>query len=1572
MSDLDIQFNDAARNAVAFAHHTNDAEKLDLYALYKQATEGDNRARKPGIFDIIKAAKWRAWSELAGTPQNVAKQRYIDLVTRLRISLRKEAPSRSATSAPHPTYARSVRRESTTSADEMTLDDCLRERASGLPSKDVFVFLDANGEQIDRLNYAELDDRARVIAAAIQNCGPKGQRVLLLFEPGLLFASAFYGCMYAGAVAVPAYPPDPTRFERTLPRLQTIAADSSPAIVLTSASILALARQLLSFAPDLAKLEWISIEEIMGRENAGTYQEPALSPQDIAFIQYTSGSTSTPKGVVVSHRNVLTNARMMQRAAKQGMDRVIVSWLPQYHDLGLMTGIILPVVAGARSILMSPLDFLKRPALWMSSIHRYQATDTSAPNFALDLCVQKVPPEERAQWDLRSLKICLVGAEPVRHASLERFVRTFERHGLSRQSMLPGYGLAEAVVGVSCARMGDTWKTAFVDADELAQNRVVEVEPTHPSALALVASGSPIEEVTLEIVNPETCEPVASGQVGEVWITGLQVAMGYWQRDIESEQTFKARLAHGDERDWLRTGDFGFIRDAQLYITGRIKDVIILRGRNHYPQDVEITVELSHPRVRQGSVIAFGIEHEGAEGLVLVAEVDLRQLSTEQQKRATLDEIVTAIGAAVGTAHGLPVRDVALLKPRTIDKTSSGKLARQSCRQRYLSGTLDAEFIWKAEGARPTPRFSYAERTEDSGALFAQPMAEALCGMSLEERRSFLGDYMEKEIGALTGGSNKMSLRSSSRFDEIGMDSLSTMELIGRVERDTHVKMSIAKFLNATSLSALVENLLDAMDLDETPADDRRATSTEITASTASIGSARLKGGTWPKLTQAMALQDLSIPAPIFCIGGLGGTVPYLTQWSSALSYAKPLIVFQAVGIDGSESPLGSVEEMAQRYLKEMKAVQPHGPYVLAGHSFGGLVAYEMAQRLVEQGDSVEHLFLVDTIIVEDDKLHDEDESPVSEQTMAMYELFHMFRRFSGKGSDIGIYERLSSMSDVEQQHWLSVELSAEGSILPGSAMANVMAVYLASFSAMKRYRPLPYAGPVTLFQAKDGFPAQSLHPARKIVTHLGEPSLGWQRFCRALRVVFHGGDHFSIVLHPNATALADAVISTVGNTTRLGVGLHQLVSTKHSQKVGRPIEVSRHGVSFDPFHPALFDDPYPILHQLREQAPVYRDATSTWWVTRYVDVSAGLRDKRFSVDTRNAAVQDRENPDIAGEGVKPSLGSAWFRRQEELPLARLYNNFMLFIDPPRHQKLRRFFSPLFESSNMRRWKNDIDGRVDDLVSDMRMRRDPDVVRDLALPLPVSVISEMLGTPQHDAFILQSWAHELFRGFDPMLSGDAAQHISAAADDFTRYMNEHIERRRKSPKRDDMLGLLLEANEGESLTTDELAANCMLLFAAGFETTTSVIANSVLALLRNPDQLHMLRKNPELTDNAVEEFLRYDGALRMAMRTALEDVDIGGSSIPRGDSVVFVLPAANRDPDAFPDPDRLDVTRNAKHHVAFAHGIHYCLGAPLAKLEIQSAISALVRHDFMLVPGTVKWRESMIFRCLDQLRIAFL
>jgi hypothetical protein len=383
----------------------------------------------------------------------------------------------------------------------------------------------------------------------------------------------------------------------------------------------------------------------------------------------------------------------------------------------------------------------------------------------------------------------------------------------------------------------------------------------------------------------------------------------------------------------------------------------------------------------------------------------------------------------------------------------------------------------------------------------------------------------------------------------------------------------------------------------------------------------------------------------------------------------------------------------------------------------------------------------------------------------------------------------------------------------------------------------------------------------------------------------------------------------------------------------------------------------------------------AVWCVTRHADVVAGLRDKRFSVDSRNREGGGERSLGGHSDSMRPSALTAWFRKQESTPLARFYNNAMLFLDPPRHPRLRRLLASSFDPVVMRQWRGTIEDSVAELLSEMRLRRDPDVIRDFALPLPTTIIARMIGIPREDVPMLRRWSYDLTQSFDPIISSEVFQRAERTATDFMQYIREHVDRRRDSPvAASDLLSRMSEAEmDGDRLSMDELVANCILLFVAGFETTTNVIGNGLLALLKNPDELELLRGRPELIEGAVEELLRYDGTFGHVYRTALEDVEMGGKVVKRGDPVLFIIPAANRDPDVFPDPDRLDLTRNAKSHLAFGHGAHYCLGASLGRLEAQIAILAAVQGlpDLRLVPGGTSWRKSLSLRGLDKLRVAF-
>ncbi len=503
-----------------------------------------------------------------------------------------------------------------------TLVDVLRHWAELQPHERVFTFL-VDGETHEAtLTFRELDQQARAIGAMLDSMDLRGRRALLLYAPGLEYVSGFLGCLYAGVVAVPVYPPDPARLERTLPRLQAIAQDAQASVALTSADLLALSEPSVSIADELRALRWLSTDTVhAGAE--GDWKAPRLGESRLALIQYTSGSTRTPRGVMLSHASLLDNLELFREAVGFGPRMLAVSWLPPYHDMGLIGNILETVYAGAHLVMMSPVAFMQRPFRWLQAMSRYRAYGSGAPTFAFDLCVRKTDPEERATLDLRSWKVAICGAEPIRHDTLERFAAAFAQSGFRREALFPAYGLAEATVAVSAGPTGTPLPVRRLLASALEGNRVVDAPAGHSGVRHVASCGSPL--LTVAVIDPETRRRCAPDRIGEVWLSGPSVAAGYWNRPEDTAETFGARLADTGEGPFLRTGDLGFLRDGQLFITGRLKDLIILHGANHYPQDIELTAEQSHPALRRGCGAAFSVDIDGEERLGLVYEVDTRQ-----------------------------------------------------------------------------------------------------------------------------------------------------------------------------------------------------------------------------------------------------------------------------------------------------------------------------------------------------------------------------------------------------------------------------------------------------------------------------------------------------------------------------------------------------------------------------------------------------------------------------------------------------------------------------------------------------------------------------------------------------------------------------------------------------------------------------------------------------------------------------------------------------------------------------------------------------------------------------------
>ncbi|HEV7785623.1 MAG TPA: fatty acyl-AMP ligase, partial [Thermoanaerobaculia bacterium] len=452
----------------------------------------------------------------------------------------------------------------------------LRARAEERPNQAAFTFLTDGETEAGRLTYAELDFRARAVAAALREAVPPGERALLLYPPGLDFIVAFFGCLYAGVVAVPAYPPRPN--DRSQARLRAIARDAEPRVALSTSATLSGLAGLAAMAPELAAVRWMATDALASGVSDRQLSEP--SPESIAFLQYTSGSTAEPKGVEVTHANLLHNERMIGAAFEQDESSVVVGWLPLYHDMGLIGTVLQPLHAGGRCVLMSPLAFLQRPMRWLEVISRYRGTTSGGPNFAYELCVRKATPEALAGLDLTSWRVAFNGAEPVRAETLERFAGTFAPCGFRPEAFYPCYGLAEATLFVAGGVPGRRPRIAEVEAAALERNEVVSIAGSDRGARRLVSSGRPWMGQRIVVADPETGAACPPGRVGEIWIAGSSVARGYWRNPEATTHDFGAHLAGpGSDGPFLRTGDLGFVADGELYVTGRLKDLIILRGR---------------------------------------------------------------------------------------------------------------------------------------------------------------------------------------------------------------------------------------------------------------------------------------------------------------------------------------------------------------------------------------------------------------------------------------------------------------------------------------------------------------------------------------------------------------------------------------------------------------------------------------------------------------------------------------------------------------------------------------------------------------------------------------------------------------------------------------------------------------------------------------------------------------------------------------------------------------------------------------------------------------------------------
>ncbi|HZD64835.1 MAG TPA: fatty acyl-AMP ligase, partial [Acidimicrobiales bacterium] len=554
----------------------------------------------------------------------------------------------------------------------------LCDRAAERGERAALVFVGADGGE-EVLTYAALDRRARALGARLSAGYPVASRGLVLCEPGLDYVVAFFGCLYGGMVPVPAYPPSLQILERSVARLRAIAADAGASFAVTT-SLLA------PFAGDMAvrvggeAIEWLEVAE-PGDAHAPDWAPAGGDPGEVAFLQYTSGSTGDPRGVMVTHANLVAHLGMIAQIF--GVDGAWsgASWLPPYHDMGLIGGIMFPLWIGATGVLLSPETFLRRPLTWLRAISDHRLVWSPAPNFAFDLCVRHTTAEDRAALDLSSWRVAINGAEPVRAATLRAFIEAFGPAGFRPEAFWPALGLAEATLLATSGSLGNGASVVSLDPRALEAGRLAEAGPSGP-CVEVVSCGHPPEGAEALVVDPARAEVAPPGQVGEIWLRGPHVAAGYWGRPGESEAAFGARLADGTG-PFLRTGDLGALWRGELVVSGRMKDVIVVRGANHYPQDIEATMEGVDPGLRRGCGAAVAVP--GATGGELVALVQ----EVAPDRVGDLQGLVDRMKGAIARLHEVRVDAVVLIAPRTIPKTSSGKIQRRATRQALLAGGLE-------------------------------------------------------------------------------------------------------------------------------------------------------------------------------------------------------------------------------------------------------------------------------------------------------------------------------------------------------------------------------------------------------------------------------------------------------------------------------------------------------------------------------------------------------------------------------------------------------------------------------------------------------------------------------------------------------------------------------------------------------------------------------------------------------------------------------------------------------------------------------------------------------------------
>ena len=630
------------------------------------------------------------------------------------------------------------------SETDLFLPQRLDRRANAESDTWSLTFLDSKGLSDTCWEAATLRGRSRAIAAKLERMTEPGEPVLLVFEPSAAFLAAFLGCLWSGRPATPINPP---RRNRLVERLQSVAEDCGARVALTSAALSQAVSHWGDASPALAALHWIAVDDLPDAPDCAI---APIAASDLAFIQYTSGSTSSPKGVRITHGNLHYDMEQMAAAWALSPGSTMVTWLPAFHDLGLIFGLLLPLHVGCATVQMAPNSFLQRPRLWLEAITRFRGTHSAAPSFAYDLCCRRIPPDQRSDLDLSSLVMTMNAAEPINPEVMDRFAGEFAAHGFARDAFAPAYGLAESTLAVTGNGTGEAPIVRYFDANDLERHKSRTVDAGAANARALVGCGRPLPGIPIVIVDPETSRPCRPDTIGEIWVGGPTVGDGYWRRPDATAEAFGATLESGGTESFLRTGDLGVFVEGELFVTGRIKDLIILSGVNHYPQDIERAAQGAHDALRTDGGAAFAVTGAaGKERVVLVQELE------RTRRNEAPEPIFQAILDSVWRELELPLAGIALLSPGGVLRTSSGKIQRAANRRAWLAGQLPVVAEWSPPAAR------------HGSAPPSRPAA--LSERDLEE---WLRTWLAQHLGI-----GREQITSRQGFADMGLDSSGSVEL---------------------------------------------------------------------------------------------------------------------------------------------------------------------------------------------------------------------------------------------------------------------------------------------------------------------------------------------------------------------------------------------------------------------------------------------------------------------------------------------------------------------------------------------------------------------------------------------------------------------------------------------------------------------------------------------------------------------------------------------------------------------------------------------------------------------------